>query len=105
MRRSGSPARALVELEDLADDGGLDTLAEALARLVAAAYRQRLDEATPRDSSHSVRRTGPSPTTEHRRRHRSAKQWLRFGSVLRTEKLNDGRPVMNHLQKKGSGDV
>jgi hypothetical protein len=43
MSAPDSRARALAELEDLADDGDLDALAEALARLVAATYWQRLE--------------------------------------------------------------
>lgn len=46
MSAPDSRARALAELEALADNGELDALAEALAKLVAARYLARPDQTT-----------------------------------------------------------
>lgn len=64
MSAPDSRARALAELEALADDGELDTLAEALARLMAATYlRQKARDPDP-DPPPRRRRAAPEQLAE-----------------------------------------
>lgn len=62
MSAPDSRARAMAELEALADSGELDSLAEALARLMAATYLQQ--QARDPDPPPRRRRAAPKQLAE-----------------------------------------